>query len=157
MPQRSAGILLYRFARSSALEVLLIHPGGPFWVRKDLGAWSIPKGQIAEGEEPLAAARREFAEETGMTPAGETVALGEFRQGSGKLVSVFAMHGDFDLAAFRSNLFSMEWPPRSGRIAEFPEADRACWFGTDEAAAKLIRGQVPILAALKRALAGAPT
>ena len=92
-----------------------------------------------------------------MTPAGETVALGEYRQGSGKLVSVFAMHGDFDLAGFRSNMFSMEWPPRSGRTAEFPEADRAGWFGLDEAGTKLIRGQVPILAALKRALGGAAT
>lgn len=152
MPLRSAGILLYRFARNGEPEVLLIHPGGPFWTRKDAGAWSIPKGQIADGEEPLDAARREFSEETGMTPAGEPIPLGEYRQGSGKLVTVFAMQGDFDLAGFRSNLFSMEWPPRSGRTEEFPEADRAGWFDMDAAAVKLLRGQVPILAALRKAL-----
>jgi predicted NUDIX family NTP pyrophosphohydrolase len=152
MPVRSAGILLYRLTGREP-EVLLIHPGGPFWTKKDEGAWSIPKGQIAPDEEPLAAARREFAEETGTAPDGDAFPLGEYRQGSGKIVTVFAMHGDFDLAAFRSNLFSMEWPPRSGKMAEFPEADRAGWFSLAEASRRLIKGQVPILGALARSLA----
>jgi predicted NUDIX family NTP pyrophosphohydrolase len=151
VPQRSAGILLYRFARGVP-EVLLVHPGGPFWARKDLGAWSVPKGLIGADEDPLAAAAREFAEETGGTADGEAAPLGDFRQPGGKVVTVFAIRGDFDLARFRSNTFNMEWPPKSGRTASFPEADRAGWFTLAEAADKLVRGQQPVLAALAELL-----
>jgi predicted NUDIX family NTP pyrophosphohydrolase len=151
MPQRSAGILLYR-RRGAALEVLLLHPGGPFWAKKDDGAWGIPKGLTGPGEEPLAAARREFTEETGAQAAGEAIALGAFRQSAGKIVEVWAVEGEFDPATLRSNTFSMEWPPRSGRSAEFPEADRAEWFTPEAAARKLLKGQRPILEALLRHL-----
>ncbi len=153
MPPRSAGLLLYR-RRPRGLEVLLVHPGGPFWARKDEGAWSIPKGLYEPGEDPLAAARREFAEETGAEPPmGKTVALGAFRQpSSGKLVEAWAVEGDFDPAALKSNTFTMEWPRRSGRMLEVPEVDRAGWFTLDEAACKLNKGQRPILEALLRRL-----
>jgi predicted NUDIX family NTP pyrophosphohydrolase len=151
MPQRSAGILLYRLT-GPVPEVLLVHPGGPFWAKKDAGAWSIPKGEIDANEDPLAAARREFAEETGMAPAGEPVALGDFPYRSGKIVTVFALRGDFDVAGLRSNTFSMEWPRKSGRTAAFPEVDRAGWFTLVEAEAKLVTGQRPILAALAKRL-----
>ena len=147
MPQRSAGLLMYR-CRHGTVEVLLVHPGGPFWTRKDDGAWSIPKGLFEEGEDPEATARREFEEETGQAPDGPLVALGVFRQPSGKRLHAFATEGEFDLASFRSNSFAMEWPPRSGRISEFPEADRAAWFGEAEALVKITRGQRPIVAAL---------
>lgn len=147
MPQRSAGIVLYRRV-GPALEVLLVHPGGPFWAKKDDGAWSIPKGLVDAGEDLVAAARREFEEETGARPAGEAVPLGDFRQSGGKIVTVFAVEGDFDLAGFHSNAFTMEWPPHSGRTAEFPEADRAGWFAIDEARNKIVKGQVAILDAL---------
>ena len=141
MPKRSAGLLLYR-RRSDALEVLLVHPGGPFWARKDTGAWSIPKGEYAEGEDPLAAALREFAEETGRPPPdGPMVALGEAVQPSRKVVVAFAREGDFDASAIRSNLAEIEWPPRSGRRMNVPEVDRAGWFGPDQAKAKLLVGQ----------------
>lgn len=145
MPQRSAGILMFR--RASSLEVLLIHPGGPFWAKKDDGAWSIPKGLYEPDEDVLAAAKREFFEETGCLPSGEFLSLGDFKPGA-KVLSVFAVEGDFDLANFKSNLFAMEWPPKSRRMAEFPEADRAGWFGIDEAEQKIVKGQLPILAAL---------
>jgi predicted NUDIX family NTP pyrophosphohydrolase len=149
----SAGILLFR-RTGSGPEVLLIHPGGPYWARKDDGAWSIPKGLCEPGEDPLATARREFAEETGgMPPAGDLLPLGGFRQPSGKTVIAFAAEGAFDLATFRSNLFAMEWPPRSGRIQEFPEADKAGWFDTEEAFQKIVKGQTPILAAFRDLLA----
>ncbi len=151
MPQRSAGILLYR-RRGAGLEVLLVHPGGPFWAGKDAGAWSIPKGIVAPGEDPLAAARREFTEETGGEPQGEAMALGAFRQSAAKIVEVWAVEGEFDPATLKSNTFQMEWPRRSGRSAEFPEADRAAWFTPDEAARKLIKGQRPVLEALLRQL-----
>ena len=151
MPQRSAGILLYRVTDSEP-EVLLVHPGGPFWAKKDAGAWSIPKGEIDADEDPLAAARREFTEETGMTPAGEPITLGDFPYRSGKIVTVFALRGDFDVAELRSNTFSMVWPPKSGRMATFPEVDRAAWFTFAEAEAKLVTGQRPILAALAERL-----
>lgn len=144
MPQRSAGILLFRRIGPTP-EVLLVHPGGPFFVKKDEGAWSVPKGLIDAKEAELAAARREFEEETGHRPAGEATLLGEFRQPGGKIVIAFAVEGDFDLAGFRSNSFSMEWPPRSGRTAEFPEADRAGWFSIDEARRKILKGQAPML------------
>jgi predicted NUDIX family NTP pyrophosphohydrolase len=152
MPRRSAGLLLYRY-RQSGIEVLLVHPGGPFWARKDEGAWSIPKGEYDPGEDPLAAARREFAEETGASPpAGEAAALGAFRQPSGKIVEAWAVEGDFDPASLRSNTFTMEWPPRSGRTQEVPEVDRAGWFTPEEAEPKLLKGQRPILEALLQRL-----
>ncbi|MFZ1103078.1 MAG: NUDIX domain-containing protein [Hyphomicrobiaceae bacterium] len=151
MPQRSAGILLYR-RRQGTVEVLLVHPGGPFWARKDDGAWSIPKGEYEPAEDPLAAARREFAEETGSPAEGKAIALGAFRQPSGKIVEAWAIEGDFDPAALKSNTFTLEWPPRSGRMREAPEVDRAAWFTPDEAARKLLKGQRPILEALLRHL-----
>jgi predicted NUDIX family NTP pyrophosphohydrolase len=151
MPHRSAGILLYRM-RKGGPEVLLVHPGGPFWAQKDDGAWSIPKGIYEPGEDPLAAAQREFFEETGCTPTGDFQPLGSFRQPGGKLVEVWAVEGDFDLASFRSNTFTLEWPPRSGRQAQFPEADRAGWFDLETAAEKILKGQAPVLAALRERL-----
>ncbi len=154
MPLRSAGILLYRLTAAGP-EVLLVHPGGPYWAKKDDGAWSIPKGLCEPGEDSLAAALREFEEETGCTPIGNAVALGEFRQPGGKIVAAFAVEGDFDLAGFRSNVFTMEWPPKSGRMAEFPEADRAAWLGIDEARHKILKGQRPILDALAARLEAA--
>ncbi len=128
-----------------ALEVFLVHPGGPFWAKKDAGAWSIPKGEYAEGEEPLAAARREFAEETGFDARGDFVSLGEVKQPGGKLVRAWAFEGDCDPGELKSNLFEMEWPPRSGRRASFPEVDRAGWFSIPEARGKILQGQVPLL------------
>jgi predicted NUDIX family NTP pyrophosphohydrolase len=128
--------------------------GGPFWARKDERAWSIPKGEYADDEDPLAAARREFAEETGSAlPDGEALALGEVRQSGGKRVVAWALEGDLDPATVRSNTFVMEWPPRSGRHQEFPEIDRAEWFGLDAARRKVVQGQVPLLDALERVLA----
>lgn len=147
MPQRSAGIVLYR-RRDRGIEVLLVHPGGPFWARKDEGAWGIPKGGYEADENPLAAARREFAEETGKRLEGEAIALGSFRQSAAKIVDVWAIEGDFDPANLKSNTFSMEWPPRSGRMREVPEVDRAEWFAPDAAERKILKGQRPVLAAL---------
>jgi predicted NUDIX family NTP pyrophosphohydrolase len=145
MAKRSAGLLLYR-RRAEGIEVLLAHPGGPFWKSKDAGAWSIPKGEYAEGEDPLAAARREFIEETGLDlPAGEPVALGEIRQPGGKTVIAWAIEGDCDPSAIRSNTFTLEWPPRSGKRAEFPEVDRAAWFPLDQARVMILQGQLPLL------------
>ncbi len=144
--KRSAGILLHRRSSDGALEVLLVHPGGPFWAKKDLGAWSIPKGEYEDGEDALAAARREFAEELGSPAAdGELVALGEVRQKSGKVVTAWALEGDIDADAVTSNTFTMEWPPRSGRTREFPEVDRAAWFGLDEARERILPAQAPLL------------
>ena len=151
MPQRSAGILLFR-RQQRGVEVLLVHPGGPFWAGKDDGAWSIPKGAFEPGEQPLAAARREFREETGAQIEGEAVALGSFRQSAVKTVDAWAVEGDFDPAGLSSNTFAMEWPPRSGRMGEFPEVDRAQWFTPDEAARKILKGQRAILKALLRHL-----
>ena len=148
--KRSAGLLLYRGA-PDRLEVLLVHPGGPFWAKKDAGAWSIPKGEIDAGEEPLAAARREFEEETGVAPPdGEAVALEPRRQAGGKLVMAWAVRGDLDPALIRSGTFSLEWPPRSGRQQEFPEVDRAGWFTLEQAREKILNGQVPFLNELAR-------
>jgi predicted NUDIX family NTP pyrophosphohydrolase len=144
MKQRSAGLLLYR-RRESAPDFFLVHPGGPFWAKKDAGAWSIPKGLYAEGEEPLAAAKREFREETGFAVAGDFVALGEFRQPSRKVISAWMVEAGCDAGAVKSNLFAMEWPPRSGKIAEFPEIDRAAWLAPSDAFVKILRGQKPIL------------
>jgi predicted NUDIX family NTP pyrophosphohydrolase len=147
MAKVSAGILLFR--RRPDLEVLLVHPGGPFWAKKDLGAWSIPKGLADEGEDLLAAAKREFLEETGMTVDGEVLDLGAHKQPGGKTIVAWAHEGDFDPASLTSNMFSLEWPPRSGRMAEFPEADRAAWFSVDEALEKINKGQRAIVEALK--------
>jgi predicted NUDIX family NTP pyrophosphohydrolase len=147
VPKRSAGILLYR-RRNGGLEALLVHPGGPFWANKDDGVWSIPKGEYGAGEDPLAAARREFAEETGSRVEGAAMALGAFRQPSGKIVDAWAVEGDFDPATLKSNPFTLEWPPRSGRKREVPEVDRAGWFAPEAASAKLLKGQRPILEAL---------
>jgi predicted NUDIX family NTP pyrophosphohydrolase len=150
MPQRSAGLLMFRRTVPPP-EVLLVHPGGPFWAKKDLGAWSVPKGLYETDEDSWTAAKREFLEETGCTLSGEPIPLGEFRPGS-KLLTVYAVEGDFDLANFSSNLFSMEWPPKSGRMAEFPEADRAGWFSLQEARQKILKGQLPIIDALEKHL-----
>lgn len=153
MAKRSAGLLMYR-RRKSGLEVLIVHPGGPFWAKKDLGAWSIPKGEYGEGEDPQQAAIREFEEETGFAPNvnGEFRFLGQIRQSTAKIVSVWALEGDLDAARARSNLFSMEWPPKSGTMREFPEADRAEWVSIDTARKKLVKGQVEFLDRLVRAL-----
>jgi predicted NUDIX family NTP pyrophosphohydrolase len=147
MPQRSAGLLMFR-RRDGTSEVLLVHMGGPFWAKKDDGAWSIPKGLHEAGEDALAAARREFEEETGGLPKGRFIELGTFKQPSGKQIETFAVEGEFDLSTFKSNTFAMEWPPRSGRTAEFPEADRAGWFDQEQALAKVVQGQRPIIKAL---------
>ena len=137
-------MLPYRI-REGSLEVLLVHPGGPLWARKDLGAWSIPKGEYDAGEDPVEAARRELEEETGIRAAAPLLALGKVRQAGGKEVLAWAVEGDADAAAIRSNTFSMEWPPRSGRSVEFPEVDRAGWFPMDVARRKILKGQLPFL------------
>ena len=145
MAKRSAGILLYRVA-GGAPEVLLVHPGGPFWARKDAGAWSIPKGEYRDGEDPRACAVREFEEETGTAlPPDELVELGSVKQKGGKVVSAWAAEGDLDADSVHSNTFTMEWPPRSGRTEEFPEIDRAGWFGLDAAREKLVEAQTEFL------------
>lgn len=144
MKKASAGLLLYR-RNAAGLEVMLIHPGGPYWARKDAGAWSIPKGEIEQGEEPLAAARREFEEETGARVDGEFMSLHPVRLRSGKVIQAWALQADFDTDDLRSNLFSMEWPPKSGEQREFPEVDRAGWFGIDAARVKIHPGQAPLL------------
>jgi len=149
--KRSAGILLYRRG-SRGLEVLLVHPGGPFWSKRDAGAWTIPKGEISEGEEPLAAARREFLEETGFEAQGDAMALEPLRQKGGKWVHAWAVEGDCDAAAISSNTFSMEWPPRSGLQAEFPEVDRAAWFTPGEARGRILASQVPFIDELEAKL-----
>jgi predicted NUDIX family NTP pyrophosphohydrolase len=144
-PRRSAGLLLYR-GQGAELEVLLVHPGGPAWANRDVGAWSIPKGEYADGEDPLAAARREFAEELGAdAPATEARDLGEIRQKSGKRVRAWAIGGDLDAAGIVSDTCEFEWPPRSGRLIEIPEVDRAEWFGLRDAREKINPGQVPLL------------
>ncbi|HTX10184.1 MAG TPA: NUDIX domain-containing protein [Solirubrobacteraceae bacterium] len=152
--RRSAGILLHR-RRGDRLEVLLVHPGGPLWARRDDGAWSIPKGEYDEGEEPLAAARREFEEELGSAPPADDAAeLGEVRQKSGKFVRAWAIAGELDPATVVSNTFELEWPPRSGRRIEVPEVDRAEWFALDAARAKINPAQVALLDRLARLVAG---
>ena len=133
---------------ASGLEVLLAHPGGPLWARKDAGSWTMPKGQFTDGELPLDAARREFEEEMGTAPTGNFQALGTVKQPSGKVIHAWAAESDFDASRVKSNLFSMEWPPRSGRVGEFPEVDRAGWFPIDQAREKIIKGQAPFLARL---------
>jgi len=147
MAKISAGILLYR-RRPQGVEVLLVHPGGPFWARKDDGAWSMPKGLVDEGEDLLAAARREFFEETGTAIEGEFLDLGAHKQSGGKVIVAWAREGDFDPASLKSDTFSMEWPPHSGKTAESPEVDKAGWFSLDEALVKATKGQRPIIEAL---------
>ena len=144
MAKRSAGLLLYR-RTGLDLEVLLVHPGGPYWAKKDEGAWSIPKGLFEEGESPLAAAKREFKEETGFLPHGTFLKLGSFKQPSSKVIFAWALEGDFDPRKLKCNTFSMEWPPKSGRMQEFPELDRAAWFKAGAAARKITKGQLPII------------
>lgn len=156
MAKLSAGLLAYR-VRDGLLEVLLVHPGGPFWRKKDEGAWSIPKGEYDESEDPLDAAKREFGEETGWIASGEFIALTPVKQPSGKIVSAWAFEGDFDADTLSSNTFSMEWPPRSGRMAEFPEVDRARWFCIDEALVYVQKGQAGIVREFaSRSSAGLP-
>jgi predicted NUDIX family NTP pyrophosphohydrolase len=151
MPKKSAGLLLFR-ETSGSLEVLLVHPGGPFWAKKDNGAWSIPKGEFEDDEDPLTAARREFEEETGFTAAGDVIPLASLRQPSGKVICAWAMRRDLDPAGLKSNTFSMEWPPKSGRQQEFPEIDRAAWFPIETARYKLLKGQVGFLDQLESKL-----
>jgi predicted NUDIX family NTP pyrophosphohydrolase len=153
MPKLSAGLLLYRPREAAGWEVFLVHPGGPFWRRKDLGAWSIPKGEVAAGEDPLAAARRELAEETGFQADPPFLALEPVRQPGGKTVMAWAAAGDCDAAAIASDTFTVEWPPRSGRLQSFPEVDRAAWFSLPEAREKILAGQRPLLAQLAAILA----
>jgi len=140
MSKRSAGLLMYR-RRAAGIEVFLVHPGGPFWEKKDLRAWSIPKGEYSEDEPPLAAAKREFEEETGFAAAGDFIELGELKQSGGKIVTAWAVEGDCDPTRLRSNTLMMEWPPRSGRKVEFPEVDRASWFSIDDARERMLIGQ----------------
>ena len=149
MPVRSAGILLYR-RDEDGVRLLLAHPGGPFWRGRDEGAWMIPKGLVEPGEDPLAAALREFEEEVGARPAGEPRPLATVRQAGGKWVEAFALEGDFDCSALRSNSFTLEYPPNSGQFRAFPEVDEARWFTPDEARAKILKSQAPILDALEK-------
>ncbi|MRR16836.1 MAG: NUDIX domain-containing protein [Deltaproteobacteria bacterium] len=151
MSKKSAGLLMYR-AGADGLEVLLAHPGGPFWAKKDEGVWSIPKGEFEDAEEPLAAARREFEEETGMAPHGDFIPLTPLRQPNGKIVFAWAVAGDFDPASLKSNMFSLEWPPGSGRMREFPEVDRTAWLTVDAAVRKILPGQAPFLRELEEIL-----
>lgn len=147
----SAGLLLYR--RRGELEVFLVHPGGPYWAKKDLGAWSLPKGEFEEGEEPLDAAKREFTEETGLAIDGEFRRLEPLKQRGGKIIHAWAIEADCDAAQIRSNLFSMEWPPKSGRMQKFPEVDRAAWFNVPEARQRIIAGQAGFIDQLAAILA----
>jgi predicted NUDIX family NTP pyrophosphohydrolase len=149
MAKRSAGLLMYRL-RNGVLEVFLVHPGGPFWAKKDLGAWSIPKGEYPDGDEPLAAAKREFEEETGIKPEADFTALRTIKQPGGKTVLAWVFEGDGDASSITSNKFSMEWPPHSGNHQEFPEVDRAAWFNIETAREKILKGQLPLLEELER-------
>jgi predicted NUDIX family NTP pyrophosphohydrolase len=146
VPALSAGLLVYRISGSGVVEVLIAHPGGPYWSKRDEGAWSVPKGEYAEGADPLAAAEREFAEEIGYpAPAGERIDLGEIKQAGGKRVTVWAVHGDLDLSGAQSNTFEMEWPRGSGKVREFPEVDRVEWVAASGARVRLLKGQVPFI------------
>jgi predicted NUDIX family NTP pyrophosphohydrolase len=151
MPKRSAGILLFRRIGPEP-EVLLVHPGGPFWKNKDDGAWSIPKGEYGQDEDPLAAAKRELEEETGLSPSGDFISLGEVRQSGGKTVTAWAVEGSCDAANIRSNTFSMPWPPGSKDLQEFPEVDRAEWFAMGIARRKILKGQTELPERLARHL-----
>ena len=153
MAMRSAGILLYR-GDADGIEVLLVHPGGPFWASKDAGVWSIPKGEYDEGEEALACAVREFTEELGAEPTGPFLDLGELKQPSRKVVRAWAARGEFDPTAIRSGMFEIEWTPKSGRKQAFPEVDRAAWCAPDQARVKILPGQLPFIDRLSEALTG---
>jgi predicted NUDIX family NTP pyrophosphohydrolase len=153
MAKQSAGLLMYRW-REGRLEVFLVHPGGPFWAKKDSGAWSIPKGEFREDEDPLEAARREFAEETGFTAEGDFAPLAPITQAGGKVVHAWAVEGDCDPRKIKSNTFTMEWPPKSGQEQEFPEVDRAAWFDLDTARKKINKAQVGLLEELGKMLSG---
>jgi predicted NUDIX family NTP pyrophosphohydrolase len=152
MPKRSAGILMYRRG-DKGLELLLVHPGGPFWRKRDAGAWSIPKGEYSPGEDPLAVAAREFEEETGARARGEFQPLGELIQKGGKIVAAWAVEGDLDPATINSNTFEIEWPPKSGRKATFPEIDRAGWFSPEQAREKILPSQSPFITRLEKRIA----
>ena len=151
MAKKSAGILLYRRV-NTAPEVLLVHPGGPFWKNKDIGAWSVPKGEFADDEQPLIAAVREFKEELGIDVSGDFIELLPQKQKSGKIVYTWALEQDTDVDDIVSNTFELEWPPRSGKMIEIPEVDRAGWFSLEEAKLKIIPGQIPIIENLERIL-----
>jgi len=151
MPKLSAGLLMYR-VRDDVLEVLLAHPGGPLWARKDLGVWTVPKGEVESGEDQLATARREFEEELGFTPSGEFIALGTITQKSGKIVRAWAFEGNCDSRTVKSNTFSMEWPPGSGNRRDFPEIDRAEFFTVEEARKRIKPAQIPLLERLEEKL-----
>lgn len=148
MSQKSAGILLYRI-QNSRIEVFLVHPGGPYWSKKDDGAWSIPKGEFNENEEPLAAAKREFEEETGIKISGEFIQLNPVKQKGGKMVYAWAVEGDIDPAKIKSNSFEIEWPPRSGKMKSFPEIDKAAWFHQSDAQKKIIEAQTAFIKELE--------
>lgn len=154
MAKTSAGLILYRM-QSGQLEVLLVHPGGPFWSKKDEGAWFVPKGELNVGEEPLAGAKREFEEETGLKPEGEFLALGSVKQKSGKTIVAWAFEGDCDPSSIKSNTFSIEWPPKSGRQQEFPEIDRAGFFTVTQAKAKMHPVEYPLVLRLHELLGDA--
>ena len=151
MAKRSAGLLLYRH-RNHSIEVFLVHPGGPLWAKKDLGAWSIPKGEYTEDEDTQSAARREFEEETGFPAPATTLDLGDLKQAGGKTVIAWAAEGDCDPEKLVSNACQIEWPPRSGRTMEIPEVDRAAWFGLDEARRRILNSQLPFLDRLAQKL-----
>jgi predicted NUDIX family NTP pyrophosphohydrolase len=151
MPKRSAGLMMYR-CRPHSVEVFLVHPGGPFFTKKDLGAWTIPKGEYLEDEQPLEAAKREFQEETGFPVPEIFLDLGSIKQAGGKIVSAWAFEGDCDPSKMISNLCEVEWPPRSGRLIEILEADRGAWFSIDEAKARIKSTQIPLLDRLMAAL-----
>lgn len=156
MAKRSAGLLIYRIPASGQSEVLLVHPGGPFWKRKDAAAWSIPKGGVEPEEDDLAAARREVREEIGATIDGPFLLLGEFRQPGGKIVVAWAAEADVDATKIISNDFEMQWPPKSGLMRSFPEVDRAAWFDLEQASTKILKGQQPLLHAFKALLLKTP-
>ena len=151
MPVQSAGLLIFR-RRADRLEVLLVHPGGPFWARRDLGSWSLPKGELGDTEDPLAAARREVGEELGWAPTGDAMLLTPIAQKAGKVVHAFAIAGDWDPALLRSNTFELEWPRGSGRRQRFPEVDRAAWFPLPEARKRILAAQIPLLDELEQRL-----
>jgi predicted NUDIX family NTP pyrophosphohydrolase len=155
VPKRSAGLLLHRTS-DAGVEVLLGHPGGPFWARKDDGVWTIPKGEYADDEDPWAAAQREFREELGLSaPAGPRLDMAPVKQPGGKIITAFAVRGDLDITHSTSNTFELEWPKGSGKVREFPELDRVGWFAIDLARAKLLKGQLPLLDRLLEHLADA--
>jgi predicted NUDIX family NTP pyrophosphohydrolase len=154
MAKRSAGLLMFR-STGGELEVFLVHPGGPFWTGKDAGAWTVPKGEYVDGEEPLDAAKREFTEETGFTAKGNFIALGTVRQTSGKIVNAWAFEGDCDPGKLKSNFCEIEWPPRSGKKLEIPEVDRGAWFGLSEARKRILKSQEPFLDVLGEKVGGA--